>query len=127
MVNKMIIHGRMVRDVELRRTNSGTAVASFTVAWSEKYKETERKLFLPCVAWGNNAEFASKWFEKGTELVAEGYLTSRQWQDRDGNKRETIELTVDRLHFCGGKREGGNAAPASEGFTEVEDDGDLPF
>lgn len=127
MVNKMIIHGRMVRDVELRRTNSGTAVASFTVAWSEKYKETERKLFLPCVAWGNNAEFASKWFEKGTELVAEGYLTSRQWQDRDGNKRETIELTVDRLHFCGGKREGGNTAPASEGFTEVEDDGDLPF
>ena len=125
MVNKMIIQGRMVRDVELRRTTSGTAVASFTVAWSEKYKDTERKLFLPCVAWGNNAEFAAKWFEKGVELVAEGYLSSRSWQDKSGNKRETVELTVDRLHFCGGKRDGGNTESAD--FVEVGDDGDLPF
>lgn len=127
MVNKVVIHGRMVRDVELRRTASGTAVASFTVAWSEKYKETERKLFLPCVAWGNNAEFASKYFQKGAELVAEGYLTSRQWQDKNGNNRETIELTVDRLHFCGGKREQQSGYSEQPGFTEVEDSGDLPF
>lgn len=125
-LNRVAIQGRMVRDVELRRTNSGTAVASFTVAWSEKYKETERKLFLPCVAWGNQAEVASKWFPKGAELIAEGYLTSRQWQDKNGNNRETIELTVDRLHFCGAKKESGTSN-ASEGFTEVEDDGDLPF
>lgn len=127
MLNKMIIQGRMVRDVELRRTTSGTAVASFTVAWSEKYKDTERKLFLPCVAWGNNAEFAAKWFDKGVELVAEGSLGSRSWTDKSGNKRETIELTVDRLHFCGSKREGGDTTPASADFVEVGDDGDLPF
>lgn len=125
MVNKMIIQGRMVRDVELRRTTSGTAVASFTVAWSEKYKDTERKLFLPCVAWGNNAEFASKWFEKGVELVAEGYLSSRSWQDKSGNKRETIELTVDRLHFCGAKK--GVTTSDGEIFVETEDESDLPF
>lgn len=135
MINKMVIQGRMVRDVELRRTNGGTAVASFTVAWSEKYKDTERKLFLPCVAWGNNAEFASKWFPKGAEVVAEGYLTSRQWQDKNGNNRETLELTVDRLHFCGARKESGASQQDNynslnermNDFAEVEEDGELPF
>ena len=125
--------------MELRRTQSGTAVASFTVAWSEKYKETERQLFMPCVAWRAIAEGASKWFSKGQELVVEGYLTSRKWQDKDGNNRETIELNVDKLHFCGPKSEGGSrpnsttsyAAPATgnnNDFAEIgEEDGDLPF
>ena len=135
MVNKTIIQGRIVRDVELRRTNSGTAVASFTIAWSEKYKEQERKLFLPCVAWGNQAEFVTKWFPKGSELVAEGYLTARHWQDKNGNNRETIELTVDRIHFCGAKKESGanqseNYNALNErmgGFVEDDSDDSLPF
>lgn len=133
MVNKTVIQGRMVRDVELRRTNGGTAVASFTLAWSEKYKDNERKLFLPCVAWGNNAEFASKWFPKGAEVVADGYLSSRQWQDKNGNNRETIELTVERMHFCGTKsdrqKENFNALTefVEKEFSEVEDDDFLPF
>ena len=133
MINKMVIQGRMVRDVELRRTNSGTSVASFTMAWSEKYKDNERKLFLPCVAWGNVAEHASKYFPKGAELVAEGYLTSRQWQDKNGNNRETIELTVDRMHFCGAKRDNqaqnfGALNDRMGDFAEVgEEDDSLPF
>lgn len=118
MVNQTVIQGRMCATPELRRTNSGTAVASFTLAWSEKYKDNERKLFLPCVAWGNNAEFASKWFPKGAEVVAAGYLSSRQWKDKNGNKRETVELTVDRMHFCGSKKDGGTAHD-SAGFAEV--------
>ncbi|MBQ7976580.1 MAG: single-stranded DNA-binding protein [Clostridia bacterium] len=129
MLNKTIIQGRLVRDVELRQTGTGTPVASLTVAWSEKYKDTERKLFMPCVAWGNNAEFATKYFSKGQEICVEGYLTSRQWTDKDGNGRETIELTVDRLHFCG-KREAAPAFNMPEGnadFNVIEDDGDLPF
>ena len=65
MINNMVIQGRMVRDAELRRTNNGTAVASFTLAWSEKFKDTERKLFLPCVAWSTHAEFVCKHFPKG--------------------------------------------------------------
>ena len=125
MVNKVIIQGRMCATPELRRTNSGTAVTSFTLAWSDKYKDNERKLFLPCIVWAQNAEFCAKWFEKGAEVVVEGVLGSRKWQDKDGNNRETIELTVDRLHFCGGKRDGNTNV--SEGFTEVDDSGDLPF
>ena len=129
MLNKTIIQGRLVRDVELRQTVTGTPVASFTVAWSEKYKETERKLFAPCVAWGNNADFITKYFAKGQEICVEGYLTSRQWNDKDGNKRETIELTVDRAHFCG-KREAApmfNMSEDDADFTEIDDDKGLPF
>jgi single-strand DNA-binding protein len=135
MLNKTIIQGRFTRDAELRETQAGTKVASFTVAWSEKYKDTERKLFMPCVAWGNNAEFACTWFSKGSEVVVEGYLTSRKWQDKIGNSRETIELTVDRLHFCGPKQTGSGAPVTDtfsldglpEGFTAADSDGDLPF
>ena len=130
MLNKTIIQGRLVRDVELRQTMTGTPVASFTVAWSEKYKETERKLFMPCVAWGNNADFVTKYFVKGQEICVEGYLTSRQWTDGDGNKRETIELTVDKAHFCG-KREAVpsiNMPECDADFKDIDNkDDDLPF
>lgn len=126
MLNKTIIHGRLVRDVELRKTQTNTAVASFTVAWSEKYKGTERKLFMPCVAWGNNAEFITKYFVKGQEICVEGYLTSRQWMDDEGNKREVIELTVDKAHFCG-KREAVPSINIPEGDANFNMDDDLPF
>ena len=130
-VNKTIIQGRLVRDPELRRTQSGTAVASFTVAWSEKHKETEKKLFLPCVAWKNSAEFVANYFSKGSEIVVEGSLTSRQWQDKNGSNRETVELVVDRLHFCGPKRDSQPTAysrnAAAADYAVIEDDSDLPF
>ena len=129
MLNKSTIQGRLVRDVELRQTVAGTPVASFTVAWSEKYKDTERKLFLPCVAWGNTADFISKYFTKGQEILCEGYLSSRQWEDNNGNKREVVELTVDKAHFCG-KREAAptiNMPESVSDFVEVEDGEDLPF
>lgn len=123
MLNKAVIQGRLTKDPELRTTQSGTPAATFTVAWSEKYKEQERKLFLNCVAWSGNAEFVSRYFRKGSEVVVEGTLGSRAWEDRDGNKRETIELTADRIHFCGPKQES-----KPEVFEEVEEfDGDLPF
>lgn len=132
MVNKTVIQGRLTRTPELRYTASGTPVTSFTVAWSEKYGDKERKLFLPCVAWKHTAEFAAKYFDKGSELVAEGRLTTRKWQDSNGNNRETVELVVDELHFCGSKRAGGNAEEYTEAspevsFVEIADDSDLPF
>lgn len=131
MVNSTIIQGRMVRDAELRRTQSGTAVASFTVAWSEKYGDSERKLFLPCVAWKGTAEMASKWFGKGQEVVVEGKLTSRKWEDKNGNNRETIEMVVERMHFCGPKREDAYAhtdTHAHADWEPVDEAGeDLPF
>lgn len=125
MLNKAIIQGRLTKDPELRTTQSGTSVASFTVAWSEEYNGNEKKLFLNCVAWKATAEMLSKFFSKGKEIVVEGTLGSRSWEDRDGNKREVIELTADRIHFCGPKESKPIAAPSD--YEEIEDDGDLPW
>ena len=132
MLNKMTLQGRMVRDAELRQTQSGTKVAIFTVAWSEKYKDYERKLFLDCVAWGQLGEFVCLRFSKGQELIVEGYLSSRIWQDKEGKNRATTELIVDKVHFCGPKAET-SAAPeltefaGIEGFQVMDDESDLPF
>lgn len=133
MVNHVIVQGRLVVDPEMRQTQSGTNVCSFRVAWSEKYKETETKLFLPCTAWRGTGEMISKYFSKGKEIVVEGRLSTREWE-KDGEKRSMIELTVDRAHFCGPKGGDTSAAyqtPASagtNGFSELtDDDGDLPF
>lgn len=107
MLNYMTLQGRLVADPELRHTQTQLPVCSFRVAWSEKYKESETKLFLPCTAWRSSAEFVSKYFRKGQEIIVEGKLSTRDWKDKDGNNRQTIEMTVDRVHFCGPKQEGG--------------------
>lgn len=132
MLNSTIIQGRLTKDVELRHTQSGTAVASFTVAWSEKYKEQERKLFLPCVAWSGTAEFVSKYFSKGDQLIVDGYLTTRDWTDQNGNKRQTTELTVREVHVAGSKNTTQDTAPNvvcdEPEFEEITmDNGTLPF
>lgn len=90
MVNRMILQGRLCSDPELRRTNSGTAVCSFRVAWSEKVKDRETKLFLPCVAWQSTAEMICKHFSKGKEIIVEGKLSSREYEDNSGNKRTVV-------------------------------------
>lgn len=131
MVNHMILQGRLVAQPELRHTQNGVAVASFRVAWSRKYKETETKLFLNCVAWRGTAEMLRKHFGKGQEIVVEGELNTRGYTDRDGNDRQVTELIVSQAHFCGPKS-GGNNQP-SGGYPEnqfnelTEDDGELPF
>lgn len=128
MVNRTIIQGRMVADAEMRRTQSGTAVCSFRLAWSETVKERETRLFLPCVAWGNTAEMICKYFPKGKEAVVEGRLSTREYEDRNGQKRSVVELTVDRIHFCGKKESSGGVSVQYDELREVdEDDGNLPF
>lgn len=139
MLNHTTIQGRLTRDPELRATQKGTQVASFTIAWSEKYQDTEQKLFMPCVAWGKLGEFVSKYFVKGQEAIVEGKEITRQWQDKNGNNRETIELLCEHIHFCGPKQErsggyqGGNGyvgdpMAAMGGFAPLPgDDDDLPF
>jgi single-strand DNA-binding protein len=132
MLNYMVLQGRLTRDPELRNTQSGTPVCSFTVAWSEKYKETETKLFLNCTAWRGTGEMVSKYFSKGKEIIVEGKLDTHEWTDKDGSKRSTNEMVVDRVHFCGPK-DGGGSAPAApydahSDFPEIgEEDGELPF
>lgn len=102
MLNHITIMGRLTKDVELRRTNTGTAVASFTIACDRDFapqgqeKETD---FIECVAWKGTAEFVSKHFSKGKMAVVAGRLQIRKWNDKDGNKRSTAEVVVDNMYF----------------------------
>ena len=116
MLNHITIMGRLTRDPELRRTGSGVAVASFTVAVDRDFsgrdggeKETD---FIDCVAWRQTGEFVSKYFTKGSMIVVSGRLQIRSWTDKDGNKRRTAEVVADNCYFGdSNKREsdGGNA------------------
>lgn len=138
-MNRVCIMGRLTRDPELRRTQSGTAVTHFSLAVDEdrKDKDTgERKAhFFDFVAWGTTAEFVVKYFTKGRMAVVDGRLQTRGWVDNDGNNRKTIEIVAENVYFGDSRsREGENTAQrydasqrATGGFTEVEDDGDLPF
>ena len=107
----MILQGRLVAAPELKQTQSGVAVVSFTVAWSEKYKDAETKCFQRCVAWRGAAEFLCKYFGKGQELIVDGKMTTREWED-NGQKRSINELVADTIHFCGSKTQNQGAAPA---------------
>lgn len=130
MVNRMVLQGRLTSDPELRNTQSGVAVCSFSVAWSEKYNGNERKLFLDCTAWRGIGEMVSKNFHKSKEIVVEGQLETDSYTDKDGNKRSTIKMNVDKVHFCGPKSSGEPSNNSSaRGFVPVdtEDDGSLPF
>lgn len=131
MINRTILQGRLCADPEMRRTQNGTAVCSFRVAWSETIKDRETKLFLNCVAWQGTAEMICKYFRKGKELAVEGRLSTREYQDKNGNDRSVTEMTVDRVHFCGKNEDAQGMPPRTGGkiqFVEMdEDDSDLPF
>ena len=115
MLNHITIMGRLTRDPELRRTGSGVAVASFTLAVDRdfgKNENGERETdFIDCVAWRQTGEFVSKYFTKGRMAVVAGRLQIRSWNDKDGNKRRTAEVVADNVYFGDSKRdnEGGNA------------------
>ena len=114
MLNHIVIMGRLTRDPELRRTGSGIAVASFTVAVDRDFsgrdggeKETD---FIDCVAWRSTGEFVSKYFNKGSMIVVSGRLQIRSWTDKEGNKRRTAEIVADNCYFGESKRsEGGSS------------------
>lgn len=137
MINKMILQGRLVKDVDRRTTKNDVAVSSFTVAWSEKYGQTEQSLFMNCVAWNNQAEFISKYFKKGDMVVVEGKLTTRIYEDGNGDKRYVTELIVEKSHFCGNKQDSKSqqvsgdlntySSGTDEDFKSTSDDEDLPF
>ena len=108
MLNHITIMGRLTRDPELRRTGSGVAVASFTVAVDRDFggrdggeKETD---FIDCVAWRQTGEFVSKYFTKGSMIVVSGRLQIRNWNDKDGNKRRNAEVVADNVYFGESKR-----------------------
>ena len=136
MLNHLSIQGRFVKDPEMRRTNSGKAVASFTLAVDRPGKDNGAA-FIPCVAWDKTAEFINNYFTKGNAIVVEGRLDSRDWNDKDGNKRTAYEVVVNQAHFCEKKEKAETApsfgvystpaAPASDFAMLDGDDAQLPF
>lgn len=156
MLNKIMIMGRLTRDPELRRTQSGTAVTSFSLAVDRDFKNQNGEKetdFIDVVAWRNTAEFVSKYFTKGRMAVVEGRLQLRDWTDKNGGKRRSAEVVAENVYFGDSKRDnggnayggapsygnapaysapaGGQAAAPSDGhsaFAEIgEEDGELPF
>lgn len=139
MLNKIFIMGRLTKNPELRRTNSGAAVTSFTLAVDRDFKNadgTRDTDFVDVVAWRSTAEFAAKYFAKGRTAVVEGRLQMREWQDKDGNKRRNAEVIADNVYFGDSRSDNASGdhqaakAPVNvdaEDFDEVEDDDDLPF
>ncbi len=138
MLNKVIVMGRFVRDPELRRTQNGVAVASFTVAVDRDYASNgERETdFIPCVVWRQGAEFVEKYFRKGSMAVISGRLQVRQYTDKEGAKRSVTEIVADNVYFGEAKRDRdeddyskAEKAVKREYYISAEpvDDGELPF
>lgn len=132
MLNHITIMGRITKEIELRRTNDGTPVASFTLAVDRDFKgnngekETD---FIDCVAWRQTGEFVEKYFSKGRMAVVSGRLQIRTWKDKDGNNRRTAEVVANNVYFGDSKRESDTPAdaPKMNFETLTYEDGGLPF
>lgn len=138
MLNHIVIMGRLTRDPELRRTNSGKAVASFTVAVDRDFSQGDQKEtdFIDCVAWQKTGEFVSKYFAKGSMIVVSGRLQIRPWTDKDGNKRRTAEVVADAVYFGDSRKQDTHTgfvpndsvpAPSAQNFALLDDDAPLPW
>lgn len=146
-MNKVVLVGRLARDPELRTTQSGTAVVSFTVACDRRFVrqgEERQADFIQCVAWNKTAEFVSRYFTKGMRIALDGRIQTRSYDDQNGNKRYVTEVITEDVEFAQSKNEGNSgyqapaysapAAPAApqapsadiDGFMPVEEE-DLPF
>lgn len=125
------IMGRITRELELRHTQNGVAVCQFCVAVTRSFKDANGEYqsdFIDCVAWRNSAEFITKYFSKGAMIALDGELQTRNYTDKDGNKRKATELLVSSAAFTGEKREAAAAkpTPAEDDYSAISDD-DLPF
>ena len=125
-LNAITIMGRMVKDPELRNTQSGTPVATFTLAVDRDRKDPDGNRacdFVDVVSWNGTAEFVSKYFSKGRMAVVEGRIQFREWTDKEGRKRRNAEVVANNIYFGDSKREEGYQAE----YTDVTGDSDLPF
>ena len=144
MLNVVVLMGRLVADPQLRQTPQGTSVASFRIAVDRNFArqgEQRQADFIDIVAWRQQAEFVSKYFQKGSPIVVEGSLQTRQYQDKNGNNRKAVEINAERVFFCGGKQTQENAETPAQShtasnestldtsgcFAPIEEDEDLPF
>lgn len=134
MLNCAIIMGRLTSDPELRTTTSGLSVTGFTVAVDRAYKKDDERQtdFINCVAWRGTADFVTTYFKKGQMIAVQGSIQTRNYEDKNGNKRTAVEIVADNVSFCGSKNENNNGntyspaapapAPTDAGFTVLPDD-----
>lgn len=117
MINNVVLMGRFTAAPELKSTNNGTKVTSFTLAVERNFKRAEERQadFIDCVAWKGCAEFICRYFNKGDMIAVMGSVQTRSYEDKDGNKRKSTEIVINTASFCGGKKE------------ENEDDDAMPF
>lgn len=134
MLNHITLAGRLCADPVLRRTQNGTAVASFTIACERDFKNEsgDREVdFIDCVAWRKTAELVSGYFTKGRMAIVSGRMQIRGWTDKDGNRRKSAEILVDNIYFGDSKPQAEGAATEATGvepYSEIaEDDDQLPF
>ncbi len=150
MLNHIVVMGRLTRDPELRQTQSGVSVCSFSIACDRDFKARDSKEketdFIDCVAWRSTAEFVTKYFTKGRMAVVSGRLQLRDWKDKDGNNRRSAEIVADNVYFGDSKNKGQEPSEVSHGaddgfpagaglpkgfvpdFGNADyDNGDLPF
>lgn len=134
MLNSVIIMGRLTSTPELKTTSSGLSVTSFTVAVDRRFQkqgEDKQADFLNVVAWRQTADFVCKYFNKGSMIAVQGELQTRNYEDKNGNKRVATEIVADNVSFCGGKKDSAAAEPAGGDnydydFT-ADDEDDLPY
>lgn len=128
MLNNVSVQGRFTADPELRTTQSGKSVCSFTLANDQNFKDNAVN-WLDCVAWGKTAEFIEKYFKKGSQAIIQGALQTRQYEDKDGHNRKVTEIIVQNVYFCEKKIEKPNVdvEPEEQGFVYNDDTEELPF
>lgn len=127
MLNNIILMGRLARNPEARKTNSGKSVTSFTLAVERDFQNNGEKEtdFIDCVAWNAVADFVGKYFTKGRMAVVRGRLQIRNYEDKDGNKRKAAEVIADSVYF-GDSKPAASAAPADD-YPILDDDEEVPF
>lgn len=131
MINNVVIMGRLTKEPEERVTSSGKKVCSFCVAVNDDYRK-DVTYFFDIIAWNNTADFVCKYFRKGSMIAIQGRLTTRPWEDKNGNKRKITEIVADNVSFCGDKKEPATTSvdvppPTDEEYREIPDTEELPF
>lgn len=138
MINKVILMGRLTRDPEMRHTNSGTPVTTFSIAINSGYGENQRTDFVNCLAWNKTAEFVTKYFAKGKMIIVIGRITTRSWETQDGKRAYATEVVANEVNFGESKTSPQLNTPQTaaqqpmqdddDDFTPLdEEDDDLPF
>ena len=125
-MNKVIMIGRLVKDLEMRSTSNGKQVASFTLAVNKRFKTNEAD-FFNCTAWDKTAEFMRQWFGKGMQIAIVGRIENRSWDDQEGKKRYATDIVVEEVYFADSKKEDKEDWKPTDKQIDISDESDLPF